>query len=210
MAFTPYFFEMMDKREYRYLDKTTGRVFALIMLGALFLIFFGRGLGEIIADESFHEGLQVIPPVVLGYVFFGVFFVYGRFIGYEKKTYLSSILVVTAGVVNVVLNAIFIPRYGYIAAAYTTLASYFLLGFWAWVVARFVITSRATPTKVVGKPLLLLFICLGFYYLAGNAGIPVWLALVVKIILFLTFAAIVFVKDLAEIRNSFSGTAARP
>ena len=204
MAFTPYFFEMQDKKEYRYLDKTTARVFSLISLAALGLIFFGRELGVIIADEKFHEGLQVIPPVVLGYLFFALYMVYGRFIGYEKKTYFSSILVITAGAVNIVLNAIFIPRYGYVAAAYTTLASYLLLGVMAWLVARFIIKSRETPTWVVGKPLLLIFACLGVHYLVTDTGAALWVMTLVKIVLVLLFSLIVFAKDLAEVRKSFS------
>lgn len=204
MAFTPYFFEMQDKKEYRKLDKTTRRVFSLITLVALGLVFFGGDLGRLIADAKFHEGLKVIPPVVLGYLFFAVYMVYGRFIGYEKKTYYSSILVITAGVVNIVLNAVFIPRYGYVAAAHTTLVSYLLLGVTTWLVARFVIEARETPTIVVGKPLLFAFACLGLYRLALAAGPALWLTIIVKIVVMLLFSLLVFAQDLAEVRRSFT------
>jgi O-antigen/teichoic acid export membrane protein len=205
-AFTPYFFDMMDKSEFRKLDKTTGRLFSLVTLAALVLVFFAREIGEFLADESFHEGLKVVPAVVVGYLFFSVFFFYGRFIGYEKKTYYSSILIVTAGIVNIVLNAKFIPQYGYIAAAYTTLVSYLLLALLTWLVAKFFITSRETPTFVVGKPLLWTVGCLGVFYLVSNAGIPFWLMELVKVALILIFSLFVFRSDLNEVRKSLLKT----
>jgi O-antigen/teichoic acid export membrane protein len=206
-AFTPYYFEMMDKNEFRKLDKITGRLFSLITLAALFLIFFAREIGEILADESFHEGLKVVPAVVVGYVFFSVFFFYGRLIGYEKKTYYSSILIVIAGVVNIILNAKFIPVYGYIAAAYTTLGSYLLLAVLTWLAAKFLISSRETPTFVLGKPLLLMFGCLGIHYLISATGPSLWFMELVKIALIIVFALFVFRGDLEEVRRIFSKTA---
>lgn len=206
-AFTPYYFEMMDKSEFRKLDKTTGRLFSLVALAAVVLIFFAREIGEVLADKSFHEGLKVVPLVVGGYIFYSIFFFYGRLIGYEKKTYYSSILIVTAGIVNIVLNAKFIPQYGYIAAAYTTLVSYFLLAFLTWLVAKYLITSRETPTFVIGKPLLLTIGCLGIYYLVMNAGVPFWPMEFIKVALIVVFSLFVFRGDLDEVRKIFSKTA---
>lgn len=45
---------------------------------------------------------------------------------YYKKTPYITVNTIIAAASNIVLNFIFIPRYGYIAAAYTTLASYFI------------------------------------------------------------------------------------
>ena len=43
-----------------------------------------------------------------------------------------STLAVVAAVLNVILNLIFIPQYGYIAASYTTLVSYVLVVLLHW------------------------------------------------------------------------------
>ena len=210
VAFMPYFFEMMADKEFRKLDKTTGRLFSLVALAGLALIFFARELGELLAAETFHEGLKVIPPIVVGYLFFSVFMFYGRFIGYEKKTIYSSILIITAGVVNIVMNATLIPRYGYVAAAYTTLASYLLLACLTWLVTRFLLVSRQTPLVVVVKPLFFMAVCLGIYYSASAAGLSFWLMELIKIILVLAFASAVFLKDFLVSRKGLSDTNRRP
>jgi O-antigen/teichoic acid export membrane protein len=45
----------------------------------------------------------------------------------KKKTVGMAIGSISAAVLNYILNALFIPRFGYIAAAYTTVASYLWL-----------------------------------------------------------------------------------
>ena len=52
---------------------------------------------------------------------------YSNVLIYYKRTPVIMYSAVTAAVVNVVLNFIFISRYGYMAAAYTTLAAYIVL-----------------------------------------------------------------------------------
>ncbi|MCR5557058.1 MAG: polysaccharide biosynthesis C-terminal domain-containing protein, partial [Butyrivibrio sp.] len=59
-----------------------------------------------------------------------------------KKTQYISMGTITAGVINIILNVIFIPKFGFIAAAYTTLASYFVNMFMHFFVTRFVLKVK--------------------------------------------------------------------
>ena len=73
------------------------------------------------------SGLQAVLPIALGVV---IEFVYTQYVIIEmhlKKTTYVSIGTVVAAIINVLLNYLCIPRFGYIAAAYTTLVSYFML-----------------------------------------------------------------------------------
>lgn len=80
-----------------------------------------------LGPKEYREGIWVVTPVVLGIV---CQFVYTNYINIElhlKKTRYASWGTVTAAAVNIILNFIFIPKYGFIAAAYTTLISYIIL-----------------------------------------------------------------------------------
>lgn len=78
----------------------------------------------ILGGAEYAEGVYVVPVVVAG-VFFTVFynlianveFVFG-------KTHRIAVMTIIAAGLNMVLNYVFIPRCGYIAAAYTTLITY--------------------------------------------------------------------------------------
>ena len=83
------------------------------------LLFFG--------GKKYIEAKFVMPPVTCGV---GCQFLYTMFANieqYKKKTIGMAIASVSAALLNYGLNLWLIPKYGYIAAAYTTLAGYLWL-----------------------------------------------------------------------------------
>lgn len=81
----------------------------------------------ILGGATYSEARYVMPPITCGV---GCQFLYTMFVNveqYMKKTMGMAIGSVSAASLNYILNLIFIPRYGYIAAAYTTLIGYLWL-----------------------------------------------------------------------------------
>lgn len=108
--------EDLGKCIYNVLE-VTGILCVMVSLMAPEIIF-------ILGGAEYTEGMYVVPVVAAG-VFFIVFynlianieFLYG-------KTYRIAMMTVIAAIMNIILNALLIPLFGYMAAAYTTLASY--------------------------------------------------------------------------------------
>jgi O-antigen/teichoic acid export membrane protein len=74
-----------------------------------------------------------MPYVLFGVLLLGVEQRYQLGLLFHKKTSLITVSAIAAGLLNMVLNIVFIPRYGYVAAAVTTLVSYVsLLCLTAW------------------------------------------------------------------------------
>ena len=67
---------------------------------------------------------------------------------YKEKTIHIAIGTGMAAIINIVLNAIFIPRYGYVAAAYTTLISYFCYYLYHSLISYRIIGFSMVPMKV--------------------------------------------------------------
>ena len=81
----------------------------------------------ILGGKSYLEAVYVITPVAMGCV---CQFLYTMFVNIEqfkKKTVGMAVASMIAACVNLILNYIFIPRIGYLAAAYTTLVGYVCL-----------------------------------------------------------------------------------
>lgn len=81
----------------------------------------------ILGGEKYQEAMYVMTPVSMGCV---CQFLYTMFVNIEqlkKKTVGMAIASAIAACVNLLLNWIFIPRVGYLAAAYTTLVGYMVL-----------------------------------------------------------------------------------
>ncbi len=82
---------------------------------------------KILLAKPYWECMWVVPPVALGTL---CQYFYTNYVNqelYHKKTVMIAVNSIIAALINTGLNYIFIQKYGYIAAAYTTLAGYFIL-----------------------------------------------------------------------------------
>ena len=195
-ALTPDFFKFLDAGEHGRLNKLVGKVFSIITVTALGLIFFAKEIVILLADEKFHPGLSVVPVVVVGYLFYGMATVYNRYISYTKKTVFTSVITLVAGFSNIVLNLIFIPKYGYIAAAYTTAVSYFIMFLLTWIVSKIFIKQEIVRLWSIWKSALLMFAFIGLAYLVGASGVNAALFFLIKLAMLAVFCSIVFHKQL--------------
>jgi len=73
------------------------------------------------------DGIYIIPLVVVSIVFYGMEQIFGVSLWIFKRRRIFFIAFVCAAVTNFTLNIIFVPRYGVIAAAVTTLIAYIIL-----------------------------------------------------------------------------------
>ncbi|GAB4574267.1 MAG: oligosaccharide flippase family protein [Anaerolineae bacterium] len=77
-----------------------------------------------IIPPDYHAGLPLIPVVMSGVFFLLPYSFYSTVTFYAKQTGLLSVATVLAMAVNLGLNVWLIPRYGFAAAAWATVAGY--------------------------------------------------------------------------------------
>lgn len=96
----------------------------------------GREIVQLLVGEAFHEGYRVVPWVLGGTAAWGLA-MYGHK-GFEllEQTGRMFALVAVSAVVNVVLNLLFVPRFGFVAAAVSTFVGYALYPVLVWFVSR--------------------------------------------------------------------------
>lgn len=102
-----------------------------------------------LAPETYHEGIFAVPPVAAVAFLSAMYNLLANVEFYYKKTKWIAISTVVAAVVNVVLNAVFIPVFGFIAAAYTTLISYLILLVMHWIGYRKCISAPMYDLKLL-------------------------------------------------------------
>lgn len=97
----------------------------------------------VLGGKDYLPGLPCVLPIVLGVV---CQYIYTHYVNIEmhlKKTKYVSEGTIFATVLNLILNAIFIPMFGFVVAAYTTLVSYLAL-----MIVHFVITRKKLGVKL--------------------------------------------------------------
>jgi O-antigen/teichoic acid export membrane protein len=99
-------------------------IIAIVPLVALVSVF-KREIVGVMLGEDFHEGYTIVPFLLAGIAVWGLsIFAHKGFEIVERTTALFRWVMVSV-VLNVALNLIFVPRFGYQAAAVTSLVSYF-------------------------------------------------------------------------------------
>ena len=80
----------------------------------------------ILAPGSYGDALRVMPVICMASLFYGEYMLFSNVAASSEKPVYMSIATVIGAVANVGLNLLLIPKYGYVAAGYTTLFCYML------------------------------------------------------------------------------------
>lgn len=117
----------------------------LIAVVNIILIAFAPEAVAIFAPKEYYDAIYVIPPVAMSVFFMYSYDLFAKFAFYYEKTNFVMIASVTGAALNVVLNYIFIKKYGYVAAGYTTLACYIV-----YAVGHYIFMNKVCEQKCGG------------------------------------------------------------
>lgn len=118
----------------------------------------------ILGGSKYKDTVYSLLPVLLGGFFSLAYCVPSVLEYYYEKTKYVALGTTFAAVLNIILNWIFIPRYGYIAAAYTTLFCYMLY----FLLHRYLSKRLGGFYMIKNKYLLAVTAILIFAFLAAN------------------------------------------
>ena len=125
-AFKSWAYHALDSGKYegiKLIQKWYLFFFLIISIG---LLMISPEIIKILAPASYWD-FRYIPPFLAGSCMFVLSTFYSMIGEFYKKAGKVSLCVAVAAISNIILNLIFIPRYGAIAAAYTSFFSYLIL-----------------------------------------------------------------------------------
>lgn len=89
-------------------------------------MFLAPEVMKILAPASYQRGIYVIPAVIAGVFYSSLYYIFANIVYYYKKPKYVMFGSCCSAIVNVFLNLLLIPVFGYLAAGYTTMVSYML------------------------------------------------------------------------------------
>lgn len=178
------------------------RIFLLVLIPiSIYLSVFAEEVINIVLGEKYIEGIKIVPIMLLGSIIWN-FSMYGQK-GYEIKSQTKKMLffVIVCFLINLLLNVILVPYYGYTGSAIATTISYLFYGFIIYIFSKQSI-KWAIEWKLIGKTFLLSLISsyivqLLIEILEGRLNI-----VITTIIGFLVFS-IIYCLFLFVVDNSF-------
>ena len=126
-AFTPQFFEALNRKNFAQSNQDARSIFALALVGTITIILFGPQFAVLILPQRYTEGFNIIPVVALGVLCSVGFQIWVRVLAYHHKTVLISIITIFCALFNIGLNFWLLPLLGWKIAAWTSVLAYFCM-----------------------------------------------------------------------------------
>lgn len=136
-SYVPWFYGKIKegkKEENKSISCMISILMAFLLSGVIWL---APEIVLLMGGKQYAQAIWIVPPVAVSVLllFYSQLFINVEFY-YEKKGHLVGASIFSA-ILNIVLNAIFIPTVGYVAAGYTTLVSYIV-----FVVANYIAMKK--------------------------------------------------------------------
>ncbi len=147
-SFTPWVYQKIKADDYKGIPKTINMLLVLVSGITFALMLYSPELVLIFGSAEYASAAYVIPPVAASVFFIFLYNLLAIPQFYFEKTQFLLISSVSAAVVNLGLNYIFIKLFGFIAAGYTTLACYVLYS-----AGHFIISKRVMKKSIPDRSL---------------------------------------------------------
>lgn len=154
-AAEPFFFAQAAKDNAKKMYADVLKYFTIFCV----LVFLGVMLYldyvQLFIGKDFREGLHVVPILLLANMFLGIYVNLSIWYKLTDRTMTGAWVSVAGALITILLNVIFIPKYGYTASAWATLVCY---GFMAAV--SYLLGQKYYPVKYeIGR--ILVYMALG-------------------------------------------------
>ena len=141
----PWLYQKIKKNSLVEIKAVTMPILIIMAVMNLMVITVAPEVLRIFAPPEFSSAVWAIPPITASVFFMFMYTLFTAFQYYYAKTTWVMVASFVGAILNVVLNIMFIPRFGFVAAGYTTLACYVL-----YAIAHYYFMCRVCDEKLEG------------------------------------------------------------
>ncbi len=188
----PWTYRKLKERRYRDIFPHIFLTIILIAVLNAFLILLAPEVIAILGTSEYEEAMYVIPPVACSIFLMYLFNCFVNITYYYEENKKITLASIFAACLNIGLNWLMIPRYGYLAAGYTTLVSYICLAIMHGVMQRNTLRKNGIQEEVYSIHILTLF-SIGYILLSlcSNFLYKNW---IIRYIIILVSIAVMVIK----------------
>lgn len=188
-----YFREMTDvKSSDRFLVKSLTYFLYISVYLSLFMVYFGKEILVVLTsgNEDYWQAYVLLPFLLIAVVLGGLSQISSMPMRREKHTKLLSICGVSAAVLNIILNFVFIPHWGAYGAVVSTIFSQLLV-----VLVYFYFLKNSYSIVVEYRRLLSIFLLAALIFIPSLflGDISLILRLPMKLIILFSFPFILYI-----------------
>ena len=168
IAWSPWVYRKIKEKKLNLIYDASKYIIALSFYLCLGLITVAPEMINLFLPAEYSVAGSIIFPICIGIFFQIIYVLFYDIQYYHKKNVQIAIFSVIAAIFNIILNYICINKYGYVAAAYTTLAGYLLLTIMHYFGMRKVDNRKFYNIGYIVLLSVILFIVMGVLIITNN------------------------------------------
>ena len=184
-AWSPWVYRRLEERDYKSIRDNSRIMMLLGTYLTIGLLTVSTELIRIFLTDDYLPCIYIVPLLVLAMFFQFIYLFFYDLEYYHKKSKWIATASVIAAILNAGLNLLLIPRLGYMAACYTTVASYLVLLLLNYLFCRRLEAAKIYHLKTAFVLILVVVLYMLFIFATIDHIIIRYLALVVITILLL-------------------------
>lgn len=126
-SWSPWVYRRMEERDYISIYNDSKLIVLVGAYVSMGLLTISTELIKFFLTNVYLPCIYIVPILVVAMFFQFIYIFVYDFQFFNKKAKAIAVSSIAAAVFNLITNYIFIPKFGYMAAGFTTLASYFVL-----------------------------------------------------------------------------------
>jgi O-antigen/teichoic acid export membrane protein len=192
-AYEPFVFAKNKDSDHKASYVTAMKYFIIFAVVIFTGVMFYIDIVKYFIDANYYAGLQVVPIIMLGELFFGVYFNLSIWYKLTDRTRWGAYFSLIGCSLTVAIIVLFVPRYGFIACAWASCASNLVM-----MLLSYLVGQRKFPVSYNLRSALFYSVLAAGFYVAGMLpqidGVG-W-RLAYRSALFIVFLAIIWQKEL--------------
>ena len=183
----PFFFSNKGSKDFNELFAKVNKYLLTFGLFIFLGIMFYLDIIKHFISSTYWDGLRVVPYLLIGHLLVGMVYLQSFWYKLNSKTVYGIYIFVIGAVVTIVLNYIFVPKFGFMACAVANVVCYLIM-----LIITFLWGRKYLVCKYDFKNIFLyIFLTVGFYALSLWAGNN----MIVNTVLLIVFVAVVFKRE---------------
>lgn len=121
----PFFFKQADGLNPQKVYARVMKFFVIVVTTMFLLVSLYLPVWKYFIGPKYWSGLKVVPILLLANIFLGIYYNLSIWYKLTHKTIAGAYITIVGAALTIILNYIFIPKYGYTACAWATFLCYF-------------------------------------------------------------------------------------
>lgn len=180
----------------RYFSKVATYLIFALVLSALILSLFSIDIIKLFSlNKDYWPAYTVVPFVTLAFAFKGMQYVFSLPFHFAKKTSYIAYIVTASAAINIGLNLLFIPKYGYLVAALVMAFSYLVMSILYYILSKKYYHIPFEIQKMIKIILVGIILYIPALFITD---LDILLQLLIKSFLFFSFPFILYLLNFYE------------